>query len=160
LEWHSIKAIIVITGLFIGLDASRKMQLKNQESRPSFLLVILGYAILLLFLNYTANALINDFGIDGSSGGPRAVVTTIIWLSIAIWMLMTGIRKKELYKAEKFLGLLLLAITITKVLFYDLETMSTDKKIIVMMIVGGGLMMFSYYVQHKGWLKSEKKTEA
>ncbi len=136
------------------------MQLKNQESRPSFLLVILGYAILLLFLNYIANALINDFGIDGSSGGPRAVVTTIIWLSIAIWMLMTGIRKKELYKAEKFLGLLLLAITITKVLFYDLETMSTDKKIIVMMIVGGGLMMFSYYVQHKGWLKSEKKTEA
>lgn len=160
LEWLSIKAIIVIVWIFIGLDASRKLQLKNQESRPSFLLVIIGYTTLLLFLNYLANAFINDLWVDGSSGGPRAIVTTIIWLSIAIWMLVIGIRKEELFKAEKFLGLLLLAITITKVLFYDLETMSTDKKIIVLMIVGWGLMAFSYFVQQNGWLKSANKSDA
>lgn len=44
---------------------------------------------------------------------------------------------------------------------YDLATMDMKNKVIVLMVVGGALMMFSYGVQTKGWLKSEndeKKT--
>jgi hypothetical protein len=34
--------------------------------------------------------------------------------------------------------------------------MSMDKKIIVLMVVGGLIMMFSYFLQMKWYLKDEK----
>lgn len=37
--------------------------------------------------------------------------------------------------------------------------MGMQNKIIVLMMVGGALMMFSYGVQTKGWLKGETKAE-
>jgi hypothetical protein len=34
--------------------------------------------------------------------------------------------------------------------------MNMDKKIIVLMVVGGLIMMFSYFLQVKGYLKDEQ----
>jgi hypothetical protein len=52
-----------------------------------------------------------------------------------------------------------LALTVGKILLYDLATMDMQNKVIVLMVVGGALMLFSYGVQTKGWLKSDIKEE-
>jgi hypothetical protein len=70
-------------------------------------------------------------------------------------MLMMGIHYGRGYRSEKLLGLLLLLLTIAKIGLYDLAAMDMDKKIIVLMVVGGLIMMFSYFLQVKGYLKDE-----
>lgn len=70
-------------------------------------------------------------------------------------MIFVGIHFGRGYRSEKLLGLMLLFVTIGKIAFYDLETMEMDKKIIVLMVVGGFIMMFSYFLQVKGYLTDE-----
>ena len=101
----------------------------------------------------------NDMAISMEHGGPRAITTTIWWVVVALYMLIVGIQKGARYKSEKLLGLLLLALTVGKILLYDLATMGMQNKIIVLMIVGGALMMFSYGVHTKGWLKQTEEEE-
>lgn len=50
---------------------------------------------------------------------------------------------------------MLLLITLVKIAFYDLATMDMNRKIIVLMVVGGAIMIFSYFLQIKGYLKDE-----
>ncbi|MBP9780262.1 DUF2339 domain-containing protein, partial [Candidatus Gracilibacteria bacterium] len=156
-DWILIKGVFATIILFLGLSISRKLQSKQVEKRPSFLLVIFGYATLLLTVNYIILAIMNDIEIPMGQGGPRAIATTLWWIAIALYMLIVGIRKGARYHSEKLLGLLLLALTVGKILLYDLETMAMQNKIIVLMVVGGALMMFSYGVHTKGWLQGEKK---
>lgn len=92
-DWILIKGIFASAILFLGLSISRKLQSEQEEKRPSFLLVIFGYATLLLTVNYIIYATINDIGISMEHGGPRAIATTLWWVVIALYMLMVGVRK-------------------------------------------------------------------
>ncbi len=156
-DWVLMKGIFATLILFLGLSVSRKLQTKQEGKRPSFLLVIFWYATLLLTVNYIILALMNDMEVPMGQGGPRAIATTLWWIAIALYMLIVGIRKWARYHSEKLLGLLLLALTVGKILLYDLETMAMQNKIIVLMVVGGALMLFSYGVHTKGWLQWDKK---
>jgi uncharacterized membrane protein len=143
---------------FLALSISREIQRENKEDRPSFLLVIIGYTTLLLVVNFMIITFCNDLGVAFTTGGPRAIGTTIWWIVLSITMLMIGIHYGHGYRSEKLLGLLLLMLTIGKIALYDLSAMEMNKKIIVLMVVGGLIMMFSYYLQVKGYLKeSEQK---
>jgi hypothetical protein len=116
---------------------SREIQVENQEYRPSFILVIFAYSTLVLVVNYIIIVAFNQAGVSTASiGGPRAVATTFWWIIVACTMLAVGVQKGFLYRSEKLLGLLLLAITVIKIVAYDLSTLPTDKKIIVLMVVG------------------------
>ena len=92
-DWILIKGVFATIILFLGLSISRKLQSKQAEKRPSFLLVIFGYATLLLTVNYIILAIMNDVGILMEQGGPRAIATTLWWIAIALYMLIVGIRK-------------------------------------------------------------------
>jgi hypothetical protein len=154
-DWILVKGIFATLILFTGLYISRKLQTEQVEKRPSFLLVIFGYASLLLIGNYIIYALANDFAVSMAHGGPRALATSSWWTLIALWMLIIGIKNGTRYHSEKLLGLILLALTVGKILLYDLSTMAMQNKIIILMIVGGALMLFSYGVHTKGWLKDQ-----
>jgi hypothetical protein len=156
-DWILIKGIFATIILFVGLFISRKLQAEQIEKRPSFLLVIFGYATLLLTGNYIIYALMNDFNVSMSHGGPRAIATTIWWTLIALYMLVIGIKNGTRYHAEKLLGLILLALTVGKILLYDLSTMEMQNKIIILMIIGFALIAFSYGVHSRGWLKDENQ---
>lgn len=156
-DWILVKGIFATAILFIGLYISRKLQAEQIEKRPSFLLVIFGYSTLLLTGNYITYALMNDFGVSMSHGGPRAIATTIWWTLIALYMLIIGIRNGSRYHAEKLLGLILLSLTVGKILLYDLSTMAMQNKIIVLMIIGFALIAFSYGVHSRGWLKQDNQ---
>jgi hypothetical protein len=121
--------------------------------------VIFGFATLLLIGNYIISAIANDLQVSLEHGGPRAIATTIWWAAIAIYMLLVGVMRGKKYHAEKLLGLLLLAITVGKVILYDIATMGMQNKIIVLMIVGGGMLLFSYFVRSKNLLKAEEAEE-
>lgn len=145
--WNWIFALVTI---FLGLNLSREIQKATNSKRPSFLLVIFGYAILLLMVNTFIIVAMNDLGVSMSSTGwPRAIATTFWWILLSVWMISVWVILGDFYRSEKLLGLMLLALTVWKIVFYDMETMSTNNKIIVLMIVGGWLMIFSYFFHSK-----------
>jgi Predicted membrane protein (DUF2339) len=154
-NWHFIKGICALVTYFLALSISRDIQREDKADRPSFLLVIVGYATLLLMINFAIITVCNDLGIAHTTGGPRAIGTTIWWIILSIGMLMIGIHHGYGYRSEKLLWLLLLLLTIAKIGLYDLATMDMDKKIIVLMVVGWVIMMFSYFLQVKWYLKEE-----
>lgn len=153
-DWTLINGIFATLILFIGLYISRKLQLEQVIKRPSFILVIFGFATLLLTGNYIISAIANDLNVSLESGGARAIATTLWWAAIAIFMLYKGIKLGKKYHAEKLLGLLLLGITVFKVIIYDISTMDMQNKIIVLMMVGGAMLIFSYFVRSKNMLQT------
>ncbi len=152
-----INSLFALAILFAGLYLSRSLQIERKEKRPSFLLVIFGYSTLVLFVNYLIIVWMNDLGVAvGTTWWPRAIATTIWWIIVAAIMMTIGLRNGKMYNSEKLLGLLLLAITIWKIVFYDMSTMGTDKKVIVLMIVWGILMSLSYFFHTKEWFSSKE----
>lgn len=154
-DWVFYKGIVGTLILFIGLYISRKLQLEQVIKRPSFILVIFGFASLVLTGNYIISAVANDLQVSLEQGGPRAIATTIWWVVVAIYMLLVGIMRGKKYHAEKLLGLLLLALSVGKVILYDVATMGMQNKIIVLMIIGGMMLLFSYFVRSKNLLQDD-----
>ncbi len=154
-NWDFIKGVFAVITYFLALSISRDLQKVEQTDRPSFLLVIIWYSSLLLLVNFVIITICNDLGVANTTGGPRAIGTTIWWIVLSITMLLIGIHNGRGYRSEKLLWLMLLLLTIGKIALYDLATMDMDKKIIVLMVVGGFIMMFSYFLQVKGYLKDE-----
>jgi hypothetical protein len=154
-DWVLIKGVFATIILFVGLMLSRQLQTQQVIKRPSFILVIFGFSTLLLTGNYIIYALMNDFQVSMEQGGPRAIATTLWWVSIAIYMLYVGVRLGKKYHAEKLLGLILLGICLTKVILYDISTMDMQNKIIIMMMVGGAMLLFSYFIRSKNLIKTE-----
>ena len=159
-DWTLIKWVFASVILFLWLSISRDLQTRQETSRPSFVLVILGYTSLLLIVNYIILAIMNDLSISSEHWWYRAIAMTIWWVLIAIFMLVTWVKKWYIYRSEKLLWLLLLGLTLLKVILYDLSTMDMQNKIIILMVVGWALMMFSYLVHTKGWLKSDNGTDS
>ncbi len=156
-NWHFVKWVFAAIAYFLALSVSRDIQRIEKVDRPSFLLVIMGYTTVLLLVNFAIITFCNDIGAPFQTGGIRAIATTIWWIILSIGMLMVGIHYGYEYRSEKLLGLLLLLLTIGKIAIYDLSAMSMDKKIIVLMVVGGLIMMFSYVLQAKGYLRTSKE---
>lgn len=102
-NWDFIKGVFAVVTYFLALSISRDIQRKEKTDRPSFLLVIIGYTTLLLLVNYAIITICNDLGIAMSSGGPRAIGTTIWWITLSITMLMIGIHYGRGYRSEKLL---------------------------------------------------------
>lgn len=152
-DWVMVKGVFATAILFIGLWISRKLQMEQVIKRPSFILVIFGFATLLLTGNYFISAIANDLQVSLEHGGPRAIATTIWWALLAVYMLYKGVKFGKKYHAEKLLGLMLLGITIGKVVLYDIATMGMQNKIIVLMFVGGAMLLFSYTVKAKNFLE-------
>lgn len=92
-NWILIKGVFATVILFLGLSMSRKLEGEQEDARPSFLLVILGYTALLLTVNYIILSVINDLAVPMGQGGPRAIAATLWWIALALYMLVTGIRK-------------------------------------------------------------------
>lgn len=155
-----VSGVFVLVTLFLWLRLSRLVQAGTKISRPSFLLVIFGYTTLLLLVNAFLIVGMNDLGIStGSTGWPRAIAITFWWIVLAVWMISVGVLRWSIYRSEKLLWLLLLGLTVWKIIFYDMGTMSTNNKIVVLMVVGGALMIFSYFFHASNWFKTENTSK-
>jgi len=146
-DWIVIKWILATFIFFLGLKISRELEDESMEKRPWFILVILLYSSLLLIISYIIFAIMNDLWMTEKLDWVRAIISSIWWIVLSIHMLLIWIRKWKRFYSEKLLWLLLLFLTVIKIIFYDMETTSTENKIIVLIITGWILMMFSYLVQ-------------
>lgn len=151
-----LKSIIATVIFFIGLALSRDLQSKQEEKRPSFVLVILGYTSVLLTINYILMSFINDLDIISKQGWIRTIITTFWWFTLSVFMMIVGIKKWVSHRSEKLLWMLLLTITVAKVLLYDMSTMDMTNKIIILMVIWWAMMWFSYIVQSKGLLHKKE----
>jgi hypothetical protein len=159
-DWTLSKWIFWTLILFLGLYISRDLQKKQIENRPSFILVILWFTSLLLIVNYIIFAVINDYWIDPSHWWVRAISITIWWVLLSLYMIIIWVKKWYLYHSEKILWLILLILVLIKIAFYDMSgVINMENKIIVLMLVGWALMMFSYFIHMKWWLKESNNRE-
>jgi hypothetical protein len=148
-DWLLYKGIFAALILFMALVQSRRLQSEEEEKKPSFPLVLFSYTSLLLIGNYIILALNNDFNVSMDAGGPRAIFTTLWWIVLAILMISLGIRGGGKHYAEKILGVILLAITVLKVLIYDISVMGMQNRVLVLIAVGIALLIFSFGVHSK-----------
>lgn len=154
-----VNSLFALVIMYIALGLSRRIQAEKKEKRPSFLLVIFWYSTLLLLVNAILFMTINYFGASTDGlGWPRAIVTTLWWMLLAGVMMAIWLKGWPVYKSEKLLGLLLATVTVGKIVFYDMATMDTQKKIIVLMIVWGFMMMLSYFFHTQDWFKNLTST--
>lgn len=135
-------------GYFIAIAAFRK----RAPEKNIFPLITITFATVLLLVNFLLLTVCNSIGIEKTTGGLRAIITTLWWILLSIFLLMMGIRDKKVFKNEKILGIILLFLTMFKIGLYDLDTMEMNKKIIVLMLTGGLMMLFSYFLQSRGYL--------
>lgn len=158
-NWNFLKAVLAIATYAIALHVLRAPQYDKKEHGMIFFTSTILYASLLLVVNFIIIVAANEANVAQTTGGIRAILTTIWWILLSIFLLILGIRKGSVYSNEKMLGLILLGLTIGKIALYDLATMEMNKKIIVLMIVGGALMLFSYFLQKKGYLSSKNASQ-
>lgn len=153
-----LKAFLAIVGLyFANKTFSRNHENKNENKMENnFFIITIFYAGILLFVNLVLIVICNDLGIAQTTGGIRAIATTIWWIALAIFLIYSGIHSSH-RNTEKLLGFILLVITIAKIAFYDLSSMAMDKKIIVLMLAGGAMLIFSYILQKKGYLNTKNE---
>lgn len=62
-NWNFIKGIVAVVTFFLALSISRDIQKIEKTDRPSFLLVIIGYASLLLLVNFAIITICNDLSV-------------------------------------------------------------------------------------------------
>ena len=152
---HFTFALFAAATYYLTLRISRQLQSEKTDAKPSFLLVISFYTVLLLVVNFFIITLFNDIWVAQTTWGLRAVATTFWWTLLSMIMLYIWITKWKLFTSEKILGVILLGLTIFKIILYDLAEMDMDRKIIVLMLAGWIIMMFSYFIQSKWLLKNE-----
>lgn len=155
-NWIFVKWLFATVILFLALHISLNFQELSGKKRPTYLLFIPAYVHLLIFGNYIIFALINDLWIEHE--WIKSVITSIWWIMLSTYMLLAWMKKVKTHTILKKMWLYLFFLTIIKIIFYDMETMSMENKIIVLIIVGWILMAFSFFVQKK-WLWSEKQKE-
>ena len=156
---HFTFAIFAAVSYYLTLRISRQLQAEKSDEKPSFLLVISFYTVILLVVNFFIITLFNDIWVAQTTWGLRAVATTFWWTLLSMIMLYIWITNGKIYASEKIIWIILLGLTVFKIIFYDLSEMDMDRKIIVLMVAGWIIMMFSYFVQSKGLLKNEFNTD-
>ena len=156
---HVTFAIFMSVAFYLTLRMSRQIQHENPKEKPSFLLVVCFYTVLLLVVNFFIITLFNDIGVAQTTWWLRAIATTFWWTLLSMILLYIWITNGKLFTSEKILWIILLGLTVFKIIFYDLAEMDMDRKIIVLMVAWGIIMMFSYFVQSKWLLKNEFNTD-
>ncbi len=65
--------------------------------------MIFAYTSLLLVVNFMIITFCNDIGVEFTTGGPRAIGTTLWWIVLAIFMIMSGVQLGHGHRSEKLL---------------------------------------------------------
>lgn len=124
---------------------------KEKESGFVFILTFFFHLVLWAFISHELLAAFNTFGVqyeDPSVRGIRAFSLTIWWAALGAFMTLQGTRKSKLID-EKNIGFGLLAVTILKLIFYDLAHVHTNLKVFLFIVVGVAILSVSYIANKK-----------
>jgi len=122
-----------------------------------FIVTFSFYLTLWAMITYEVLGFFNLFGFDYSNPsyqGIRAFFVTLLWAGLSLYMLFTADDKR---KNQKNIGFALLALTILKLIFYDLANVNTNLKVFLFILIGAAIMYVSYNANKKDSLKIDKK---
>nr|WP_294859365.1 DUF2339 domain-containing protein [uncultured Fluviicola sp.] len=99
---------------------------------------------LLLILWMLSLELVQWSFVSGFGAGYK-IWLSVLWVSFAVVMIVIGIKRKQ--AIMRITAMVILGITILKMFFYDLSTLSTIYKTVVFIAIGGLLLIGAYFYQ-------------
>jgi hypothetical protein len=144
---ESLVGVTTLITLFLVIRGYKRLAEKGIAKKTPFIVTFIFYLTLWSVVTYEIVGLFNSVGLDYSNKaieGIRAFAITIWWAGLALWMLFTaGLKNK--FRDQKNIGFALLAMTILKVVFYDLANVNTNLKVFLFIIIGSAITAVSYY---------------
>ncbi|WP_343605801.1 DUF2339 domain-containing protein [Fluviicola sp.] len=144
--WNSFNLAhyVLFAGVVLSILVLRNYQTRENWTRAMSLLLILW----MLSLELVLWSLVSGFGAG------YKILLSLLWVSFAVSMIVIGIKKKE--PIMRVTAMVILGMTILKLFFYDLSTLSTIYKTIVFIAIGGLLLVGAYFYQS---LSKQEKVE-
>lgn len=122
-----------------------------QALAPSFF-VIASRIYLIVFLSFQLNLYLKL----GYLADQNKVAMSILWGAFALFQIVDGVRKKR--SEFRWIGLILLALTLFKLFLFDLAQLSTISKTISLICLGIFLLLVSYlYNRFKDLLEGKEE---
>lgn len=102
-------------------------------------------AIALLMILWMLSLELVQWSLISGFGAGYKILLSVLWVSFAVAMIVIGIKRKQ--AIMRITAMAILGMTIVKMFFYDLSTLSTIYKTIVFIAIGGLLLVGAYFYQ-------------
>lgn len=102
-------------------------------------------AISLLLVLWMLSLELIQWSLVSGFGAGYKILLSVLWVSFAVAMIVIGIKRKQ--PIMRITAMAILGITMLKMFFYDLSTLSTIYKTIVFIAIGGLFLVGAYFYQ-------------
>ena len=135
--WNSFNLAhyALFSGLIGAILAIRSYEKQEDWTKALALLMILW----ILSLELVQWSLVSGFGAG------YKILLSVLWVSFAVAMIVIGIKRKQ--AIMRITAMVILGLTMLKMFFYDLSTLSTIYKTVVFIAIGGLLLVGAYFYQ-------------
>jgi hypothetical protein len=135
--WSSYKlAHYCLLGGVIGTAILQRTHQKQDDWVKALSLLLILWVLSLELVQWS---LVSGFGAG------YKILLSVLWVAFAIAMIVIGIKQKQ--AIMRITAMVILGITMLKMFFYDLSTLSTIYKTIVFIAIGGLLLVGAYFYQ-------------
>jgi hypothetical protein len=149
---ESLIGVTTLMVMFLAVYGYKKLVEDGVMKRVPFIVTFILYLVLWAVVTHEIIGILNSLGLDFSNQaieGIRAFTVTIWWAGLALWMMFSAELSSGL-RDQKNIGFSLLAMTILKLIFYDLANVNTNLKVFLFIIIGAAITAVSYYANKKG----------
>lgn len=102
-------------------------------------------ALALLLVLWMLSLELVQWSLVSGFGAGYKILLSVLWVSFAVAMIVIGIKRKQ--AIMRITAMAILGLTILKMFFYDLSTLSTIYKTVVFIAIGGLLLVGAYFYQ-------------
>jgi uncharacterized membrane protein len=135
--WSSYKwAHYCLLACVLGTTLIQSTQSKQEDWVKALLLLLVLWVLSLELVQWS---LVSGFGTG------YKILLSVLWVAFAIAMIIIGIKRRQ--PIMRITAMVILGITILKMFFYDLSTLSTIYKTVVVIAIGGLLLVGAYFYQ-------------
>ena len=148
---ESLIGVTTLMVMLLAVYGYKKLVEDGLMKRVPFIVTFLLYLVLWSVVTREIIGILNSLGLDFSNQaieGIRAFAVTIWWAGLALWMLFSAELASGL-RDQKNIGFSLLAMTILKLIFYDLANVNTNLKVFLFIIIGVAITAVSYHANKK-----------
>jgi hypothetical protein len=148
-HWNSFNwaHYALFAGVIGTLVAVRSYQEQENWTKALGLLLILW----MLSLELVQWSFVSGFGAG------YKILLSVLWVSFAVAMIIIGIKRRQ--AVMRITAMVILGITILKMFFYDLSSLSTIYKTVAIIAIGGLFLVGAYFYQTLS-KQNEKENES
>ncbi|MDF3027182.1 MAG: Protein of unknown function transrane [Fluviicola sp.] len=102
-------------------------------------------ALALLMILWILSLELVQWSLVSGFGAGYKILLSVLWVFFAVVMIVIGIKRKQ--AIMRITAMVILGLTMLKMFFYDLSTLSTIYKTVVFIAIGGLLLVGAYFYQ-------------